>query len=199
MFAGKKCVAIESVNRMKKTIPDDLLRVHSPPMADRLETFMAVRLHVLVRSGMWNEIIDIGIPNDKEVYCVTTATPYYAKGVTFAAIGNIQEAERQRDLLETSRKDVPISRMDFPNKCVDILAIGSAMLDGEIGYRRGNYKNAFKSLRKSTELEDKLIFSETWRWMQPTRHPYSALLLEQDHMVKKIYTFFALDIDLRLA
>ena len=182
MFAGKKCVAIESVNCMEKTIPDDLLRVHSPPMADWLETFMAVRLHVLVRFGMCNEIIDINIPNDKDVYCVTTATTHYAKGVAFAAIGNIQEAERQRDLFETSRKNVPISRLDFPNKCVDILAVDSAMLDGEIEYRRGNYKNAFKSLRKSNELEDKLVYSEPWGWMQPTRHAYAALLLEQGHI-----------------
>ena len=37
------------------------------------------------------------------------------------------------------------------------------MLDGEIEYRRGNYKNAFKSLRKSNELEDKLVYSEPWK------------------------------------
>ena len=56
------------------------------------------------------------------------------------------------------------------------------MLAGEIEYRKGNFSNAFEHLRKAIELDDHLVYSEPWGWMQPTRHAYAALLLEQDHV-----------------
>lgn len=69
--------------------------------------------------------------------------------------------------------------MLFNNTCRDILAIASAMLDGELEYRKGEYDAAFASLEHSIELDDNLPYDEPWGWMQPTRHAYGALLLEQ--------------------
>ena len=56
------------------------------------------------------------------------------------------------------------------------------MLDGEIAYRRGEYDDAFARLRRSIELDDALPYDEPWGWMQPTRHAFGALLLEQGHV-----------------
>jgi tetratricopeptide (TPR) repeat protein len=53
------------------------------------------------------------------------------------------------------------------------------MLDGEIAYRRGEHDRAWASLRHAIELDDTLPYDEPWGWMQPTRHAYGALLLEQ--------------------
>jgi hypothetical protein len=53
------------------------------------------------------------------------------------------------------------------------------MLDGEIEYRKGNYDAAWVHLRRAVELDDALPYDEPWGWMQPTRHAYGALLLEQ--------------------
>ncbi|EQK98492.1 TPR domain protein [Ophiocordyceps sinensis CO18] len=53
------------------------------------------------------------------------------------------------------------------------------MLDGEIEYRAGNFEAAFAHLRESIARYDKLPFDEPWGWMQPARHAYGALLLEQ--------------------
>lgn len=69
--------------------------------------------------------------------------------------------------------------MLFNNTCRDILAIASAMLDGELEYRKGEYDMAFAALERSIELDDNLPYDEPWGWMQPTRHAYGALLLEQ--------------------
>ena len=69
--------------------------------------------------------------------------------------------------------------MLFNNTCVDILAVASAMLDGELEYRKGNHDAAFAALERSIELDDNLPYDEPWGWMQPTRHAYGALLLEQ--------------------
>ena len=56
------------------------------------------------------------------------------------------------------------------------------MLDGELAYREGRYEEAFAELRRAIELDDTLPYDEPWGWMQPTRHAYGALLLEQDEV-----------------
>src|SRR6185503_17901963 len=67
----------------------------------------------------------------------------------------------------------------FNNTCIDILAVAAEMMRGEIAYRKRQFDDAFAHLRKSVELDDGLTYDEPWGWMQPTRHAYGALLLEQ--------------------
>lgn len=178
MFAAQKDVALDAVTRMESTLPNELL----VQMADGIEVFMSVRAHVMIRFGMWEEIIQTPLPDDQNLYCVTTAIAHYAKGVAYAACGNIPQAERERDNYHEAVKRVPGTRLDWPNKCIDILPIATAMLDGEIEYRRENYGQAFAHLRHAVELDDGLGYSEPWSWMQPARHAYAALLLEQGYL-----------------
>ncbi|GFG18029.1 hypothetical protein IFM5058_08793 [Aspergillus udagawae] len=182
MHAGKKVTAFETLDRMEGTLPIEYLRVESPPMADWLEAFFAVRAHVMIRFGMWGDILSMPLPEDQELFCVTTATLHYAKGIAAAATGNIPVAEEHRRLFQTAYKRVPPSRKDYPNRCVDILGVAEAMLDSELNYRKGNYELAFEQLREAIHRDDNLVYSEPWGWMQPVRHAYAALLLEQDRV-----------------
>ena len=76
-----------------------------------------------------------------------------------------------------------------------ILAVAAAMLDGEIDYRAGRFDQAFTHLRRAVELDDTLPYDEPWGWMQPTRHAYGALLLEQGH-VEEAAAVYAADLGL---
>jgi tetratricopeptide (TPR) repeat protein len=134
---------------------------------------------VLVRFGMWDELVAVPLPDDPELYSVTTALSHYAKGVALAATGHVGGAEQQSEQLADAVARVPASRYLFNNRALDILAIAVAMLDGEIAYRRGEHDRAWASLRHAIELDDTLPYDEPWGWMQPTRHAYGALLLEQ--------------------
>jgi tetratricopeptide (TPR) repeat protein len=138
-----------------------------------------MKLHVLIRFGRWQEIVDEPFPEDGDLYCVTTAMLHYAKGVAHAARGEVATAEEHRTRFEEAVPRVPETRYLFNNTCLDILAIASEMLDGEIQYRKGNFDAAFSHLRRSVELDDALPYDEPWGWMQPTRHALGALLLEQ--------------------
>lgn len=181
MFSGKKSTALETLDRMEATLPIDVLRVDSPPLADWLETYFAVRPHVMVQFGMWDELLTLPLPpsKDQDLLCVTTATIHYAKGIAASALGNIPQAEDHRRLFQAACRRVPASRKTFPNSCIDILAVGEAMLNGELSYRKGQYEAAFAQLREAIARSDALIYSEPWGWMQPVRHAYAALLLEQ--------------------
>ncbi|PWY68900.1 TPR domain protein [Aspergillus eucalypticola CBS 122712] len=182
MFAGQSQVALDTVKSLESSIPEQLLRIESPPMADWLEGFVSMKVHVLIRFGRWEDLLALEYPHDTQLYCVTTAMIQYGKGVALAALGRIDEASQQSALFKEAVKRVPYSRMLFTNKCLDILAVADAMLDGELEYRRGNYDVAFTHLRRSITLDDGLPYDEPWGWMQPTRHAYGALLLEQGHV-----------------
>jgi tetratricopeptide (TPR) repeat protein len=181
MFAGQSQVALEAVGRLEKTLPESLLRIESPPMADWLENFASVRIHVLVRFGRWKDLIALDLPSDTDLYCVTTAMFHYGKGIACAATGDIKNAEKHRDALQEAVERIPSSRIcgDFPNRSNVVMLVGSAMLSGEIHYRKGNYNLAFKHLETAIERDDALTYAEPWPWMMPTRHAYAALLLEQ--------------------
>ncbi|MGI5380356.1 tetratricopeptide repeat protein [Streptomyces sp. CA-251387] len=179
MFLGQSQVALETAAQLEASIPEDLLRVPSPPMADWLEAFLAMRVHVLIRFGRWDDILELPLPTDPELYCVTTAMLHYARGVALSATRRVREAEAERRLFHEAVARVPETRMLFNNTCADILGIASAMLDGELEYRKGNHDAAFAALERSIELDDNLPYDEPWGWMQPTRHAYGALLLEQ--------------------
>ncbi|WP_225823735.1 tetratricopeptide repeat protein [Streptomyces naphthomycinicus] len=179
MFLGRFQDAIETAERLEAAVPEELLRVDSPPMADWLEGFLAMRVHVLIRFGRWHDVLRLPMPADPRLYCVTTAMLRYARGVALSATGRIEEAEKERALFREAAARVPETRMLFNNTCVDILAIAAQMLDGELEYRKGEYEAAFAALRRSIELDDGLPYDEPWGWMQPTRHAYGALLLEQ--------------------
>jgi tetratricopeptide (TPR) repeat protein len=184
MFLGQSEVALSTAARLADSIPDGLLRTESPPMADWLEGFLAMRVHVLIRFGRWQDILDLPMPVDPALYCVTTAMLRYAKGVACAALGRVAEAEAEQELFRLAQVAVPATRMLFNNTCADILAIAGALLDGELDYRKGNVGAAFASLRRAIELDDGLPYDEPWGWMQPTRHAYGALLLEQGRVAE---------------
>jgi tetratricopeptide (TPR) repeat protein len=182
MFAGQSKVALDTVSKLEVSIPMELLRVKTPPMADWLEGFLTTRVHVLIRFGLWKEILDLELPQHEDLYCVTTAMIHYGKGVALAAIGKVAEAEKEHDLFHNAVQRVGPTRTLFNNKCIDILDVANAMLDGELEYRRGNFDAAFAHLLRSIALDDGLPYDEPWGWMQPTRHAYGALLLEQGHI-----------------
>lgn len=179
MFLGQSEVALKTAAELEASIPEDLLRVPSPPMADWLEAFLGMRFHALIRFGRWHDILALPMPADPELYCVTTAMLHYARGVALSSTHRVPEAETERRLFDEAVARVPETRMLFNNTCADILAIASAMLDGELEYRKGNHDAAFATLERSIELDDNLPYDEPWGWMQPTRHAYGALLLEQ--------------------
>jgi tetratricopeptide (TPR) repeat protein len=195
MFLGDRATALDAADRLAAAIPESLLRVESPPMADLLEGFVPIRVHVLIRFGMWDELIAEPLPQDPGLYAATTAVVHYGHGVAASATGRVEEAERERELFRAAAARVPEGRTLFNNTVGDLLAIASEMLDGELLYRRGEYDEAFAALRRSIDLDDHLPYDEPWGWMQPTRHAYGALLLEQGH-VEEAAAVYAADLGL---
>jgi tetratricopeptide (TPR) repeat protein len=191
MFAGRRATAVAAADALAAALPAQLLRIESPPMADWLESFVGMRLHVLVRFGRWSELIAEPLPDDPDLYRVTTALTHYARAVAFAALSDVAAAARERERFAAAVARVPETRYLFNNTALDILAIAGAMLDGEIAYRSADYDTAWLHLRRAIQLDDTLPYDEPWGWMQPTRHAYGALLLEQGEIEAALNVYAA--------
>ena len=192
MFNGQSKVALRYTTEMERLLASDWCHsVHG----DFMEAAGATRVHVLVRFGMWTDLIQIVLPADPVTYSVTTAFVHYGKGIAHAALNQIDKAQEQQKLYLEAIARVPSTRLVFPNKASEVFKIGTAMLSGEIEYRRGQPEIAFNHLRDSITYYDALQYSEPWGWMQPTRHTYAALKLEQGQ-VEEAMEVYAEDLGL---
>jgi tetratricopeptide (TPR) repeat protein len=180
MFLGQYAPAIAAADELIETMPEEALRLASPPLADFFESYVSIRQHVLIRFGKWREIIAQDLPADRDLYCNTVAMMHYAKAVAHSALGDVPAAAAEQALFRDAAKRVPKSRYLHNVPCAQLLAVAEDMLEGELSYRRGEHDAAFAHLRAAVVLEDDLPYDEPWGWMQPVRHALGALLLEQD-------------------
>lgn len=179
MFAGMSKVSLETASALAKSVPEDLLRVESPPMADWLEGFLAMNVHALIRFGKWQDMVELQLPKDRDLYCFTTAMILYGKGVAHSAMGNIEEAENARKGFLLSIPRVHKSRAVFNITAEEVLAIATAMLDGELEYRKQNYDVAFTHLRHAVHLDDSLDYDEPWGMCGTTARRFDQFIAPQ--------------------
>ena len=182
MFLGQFAPAMAAAEKMCATLSKDVLSVKNrPQLANTMEGYFSMKMHVLVRFGRWQDIVDTPLPDDPVLYCVSTAMHHYAKGVAYAALKNIEAAEQERLHFHAAVARIPENRRFFNNTAHAILSVGEMMLNGELEYHKGNYDVAFDHLRESVRRDDDLEYSEPWAWMHPPRHALAALLAEQGH------------------
>lgn len=195
MFLGQHQAATAAAGGIHDLVTDEALRSESRHVVSTLEGYYSMGVHVPVRFGRWQEIIDQPMPADPALYPVTTCMQHYAKGIALAATGHISDAEEERRLFEYNLERISEERRFFNNSARDVLAVAAAMLNGELEYRKANYDLAFDHLRRAVELDDRLHYSEPWPWMHPPRHALGALLLEQ-HQVDDAEAVYRADLGL---
>ncbi len=174
MFLGQPEVAFAASERLMEMLPDPVVRY----MPELFESFYGKKIHVMIRFGHWQGIIDEPFPEDRALYCYTTAAMHQARAIALANLGRHEEAAEERDRAVAARKAIPEQWMVFNNTCEDVLQVGEAMMDGEITFKAGRVEEGLAHLRRSVELDDNLVYDEPWGWMQPTRHALGALLME---------------------
>ncbi|MBS0531759.1 MAG: hypothetical protein JSS22_20570 [Proteobacteria bacterium] len=182
MFMGRYEDSIGAANKLRGMLTKDVLSVKErPKFSTSLEGYYSMSAHVMVRFGRWQDIIDASLPDDPELYPVSTAMHHYAKGVAHASLKRFEDADRERALFHESLKRIPANRKVFNNTALSILAVGERMLDGELEYHKGNHEAAYAHLREAVDRDDNLEYIEPWAWMHPPRHALAALLAEQGH------------------
>ncbi|KAG7532034.1 hypothetical protein FFLO_03909 [Filobasidium floriforme] len=156
-----------------------------------IESTYAIRVQVYVRFGRWDEIKSLSLPSDPSVYPITTAFTHWGKAIAYSATRDVPAAEASQKLYLSAFEKVPATALMFPNTARDVLSVGTAFLQGELEYRKGNYDTAFSSLEESIRLYDNLVYTEPWSWLTPVRHAYAALKLEQGYVSEALSVYYA--------
>ena len=185
MFLGQLKPALWAADRVRELVPREMIaQPDRPKLTQTIEGYHAMKSHVLVRFGRWREIIDEPMADDPALYVLTTAMQHYAKGVAHATLRDFAAADRQRELFNLHLDRIPRERRFLSNPARASLAVGGALLDGELAYHKGHRDEAYEHLRRAVELDDNLSYTEPWAWMHPPRHALAALLLDQGHVAE---------------
>jgi tetratricopeptide (TPR) repeat protein len=187
MFAGRREVALAAARELVTEIPPALLA----EWPDFLDVFVGTPYHVMVRFGLWEEVLAEPEPEPAGELIAARAIWRYARGIALASLGRIEEAAREQEAFLQAKAEVPESRLLFNNPVKEILEVATWVLAGEIEYRRGNYDLAFDHLREAVVLDERLNYDEPWGWMEPARHALGALLTEQGRYEEAVAVYEA--------
>eukprot|EP00501_MAST-03F_sp_TOSAG23-6_P002363 GSMAST32.ASY1.ANO1.2469.1 assembled CDS len=149
MFCGMEKIARtaagigENSKGIMQFIPLQRIRVE-PGFASYSEPMLPLSFHVLIRFGRWSEIIDRAnvidsySVEDKHIFCTFTATAYYARGLAYAAMDRVDEAEKELKMfISVCEFEEMKSRILHNNTMLAIFEVNRKMLQGEIAFRRG--------------------------------------------------------------
>ena len=171
MMSGRGAEALKAARDLKAAIPADYMTKNVAVV----DPFHGADIDVLMRFGRWDDIL--AEPAPPAILPFSSAKYRFARGVAFAAKGDVAKAQEQQSAFRTAAAAVPEGTMLAINSAKDVLAIADHMLEGEIAFRRGNIDQAEAALRQAITIEDNLGYMEPPEWIQPVRHTLGAILL----------------------
>src|SRR3954453_3901858 len=102
LMTGQRELAVRQINAMVASLPDEFVRA----MAPMIEGFGAMPDEVMVRFGMWEQILAAPQP-DKEYMPFTNAFHHLARGVALAATDRTAEARAEQKLWNEGLRKIP--------------------------------------------------------------------------------------------
>ena len=169
---GQRAVSLDSAQRVV-----DNVRVEQVKQFPTIEFFRTVPLLSMVRFGQWQTILSE--PQPFAEFRFAEAIWRYARGVAFAATGEVAAARAELAQLEPLQADVAVTfldKRDYPGSVLVGIAIN--LLKGEIAYRQSDYAGAVPHFERAVAAQDLLPYTEPPFWYYPTRQSLGAALLK---------------------
>jgi tetratricopeptide (TPR) repeat protein len=169
---GRSTESIENARKVASFLSPDAM-AHMP----MLEGIAASTYFTLVRFGRWDEVLAEPVPEAR--FKFLTAMRHWARGVAYAARGQLREAGKEQKALDAIRARMPAHLLATQvNKGKDILGVASNHLAGTIAATQKRWNEAVTRLETAVKLEDSLVYMEPADWFNPTRPYLGATLLE---------------------
>jgi hypothetical protein len=185
-MAGNRALAMETARELEGRIDAEMMRA---PGMGALQHYLATPLRVMVRFGMWDEIMAEPAPPEDLAY--PRGTWLYARGMAFARTGRTDEASEQLDGLRNLLAGDALEVVDVwgLNSAHTLLSIAERVLTGELQAARGNTDAAIAALTEGVAMETALTYDEPPPWHLPVRHVLGAVLLDagQDGEAEAVY------------
>jgi tetratricopeptide (TPR) repeat protein len=172
MMQGQSLKSGATIKELLASIPEEAIK----QQAALIDGFFALPYELHVRFGQWDEML--AEPKPRQEFPITTALWHYARGVSFAAKGLVDEAKAEQTEFQLAIKKVPPTATFGKNLAISLFGVAERMLTGEILYREGKVEEGISALREAVKREDKLHYAEPPGWIQPVRHALGAALME---------------------
>jgi tetratricopeptide (TPR) repeat protein len=174
MMTGQRDLAVKHIRAMVAELPQEFLKDD----AMTAEGFVAMPLEVMVRFGLWDEIL-VEPDQYPEFMPFTRAFHHAARAIAYAAKGDAANARKAQSILLERAKLVPKEESLGNNSCQSILAVATKMVEGEILVAENKIDDGIAELRAAIALEDALKYDEPPGWLIPVRHSLGAVLMKQ--------------------
>jgi tetratricopeptide (TPR) repeat protein len=179
MMTGQRDLAMKHIRAMVAEMPTDFLKEN----ALQAEGNVAMPLEVMVRFGLWEEILA-----EPEKYTgkmwFTRAFHHAARAIAYAAKGDTVNARKAQNVFVERAKLVPKEDFVSNNSCEALLAVAMPMVEGEILIAEGTIDSGIEQLRAAIQKEDALKYDEPPGWLIPVRHSLGAILMKQQRFTE---------------
>jgi tetratricopeptide (TPR) repeat protein len=179
VMTGQRDLAMKHIRAMVAGLPADFLKEN----AVQAEGFVAMPLEVMVRFGLWDEILAEPEHYTDEMW-FTRACHHAARAIAYAAKGDTASARRAQSVFIERAKLVSKEASLGNNSCQAILGVVTPMVEGEILVAEGKIDNGIEQLRAAVEKEDALKYDEPPGWLIPVRHSLGAVLMKQQRFAE---------------
>ena len=183
-MAGNRELALETARQLEARVDPGMMQ-----SVGALQHYAMTPLRVMVRFGMWDEILAEPAPPGDLAY--PTGTWRFVRGMALARTGRIDEADLELAELRSILTSGALDGVDIwsLNSAGSLLAVGERVLTGEIDAARGDTDAAVGALAEGIELEDALTYDEPPPWFLPVRHILGAVLLDagRDAEAESVY------------
>src|SRR5580765_1038831 len=184
MMTGQRDLAMKHIRAMVAEIPADFLNEN----ALQAEGNVAMPLEVMVRFGLWDEILaEPEKYNDKMWF--TRAFHHAARAIAYAANGDTINARKAQSVFVDRARLVPKDDFVSNNSCEALLAVAIPMVEGEILIAEGKIDRGIEQLRAAIQKEDALKYDEPPGWLIPVRHSLGAVLMKQQHFAEAEHVY----------
>src|SRR5512132_1241403 len=179
VMTGQRDLAMKHIRAMVAEMPADFLKEN----ALQAEANIAMPLEVMVRFGLWDEILaEPERYTDKMWF--TRAFHYAARAIAYAAKGDTASARTAQSVFVERAKLVPKEDFVSNNSCEALLAVAIPMVEGEILIAEGKIDMGIGQLHAAIQKEDALKYDEPPGWLIPVRHSLGAVLMKQQRFAE---------------
>jgi tetratricopeptide (TPR) repeat protein len=185
-FEGRGAKAIEAAYKTVCILDKKYFR---EPGYETVLHYTTIPFHVLVKFEQWEKIIANVKPDEDLAY--PKAIWHYARGMAFANLNKLNEAQTELDSLNRLSGSEAVKKIIIwsINPAEQVCKIASMVLNAELMTKKGDYKMATELLKQAIALEDNLNYNEPPDWFFSVRHLLgNVLMIAGDYAgAEKIY------------
>ena len=160
---GRSEIAIEAGEKVAKNV-----RLEMIDQFPGVEFFKTVPMLSLVQFGLWDRVLELDPPAERLEYA--NAIWHYARSVAYSNKGNIESAQKERQMIESLKDNNDVLHLDsiyYPASM--LLEIADSLALGEIAISNKDYQSAIQYFANAVSVQDTLPYTEPPFWYYPTR------------------------------